>query len=284
MSYYTYPQMRALLAYVRSWRSSRSIGIVCEARRWTMTASEMMLCGEQGRSTDGSPECRSSTHTRTWRWTQFDEDRAAMLERARAAGVTDAARDRERQRADGAPGRRDSVCRAARLDLRDGGDPSARRERGDGGAFRAARRTRAASARDRLGRNGPRLLLRPFAARRAATGLAPAARAGARGKAADRDPLPRCVGRLPGDPRAGLGAERARRNFSLLYGDDRRGAARAGHGISGFVRGQRDVPENAASARRGAGNSAGKSADRDGFAFSSAAGTPRQAERAGICG
>ncbi len=63
-----------------------------------------------------------------------------------------------------------------------------------------------------------------------------------------------------------------------------RGAARNGHGIPDFVRGKRDVPENAASARRGARNSARQVADGDGFAVSASAGAARQAQRARVCG
>ena len=109
-------------------------------------------------------------------------------------------------------------------------------------------------------------------------GVSPAAGTGAGCEAADRDSLPRRVGGLPGNDRAGLAVERAGRNSSLLHGNARGCEARAGYGVHGFVCGECDLQKNAEFARCGEGNSAGAAADGNRFAFSSARGEARKAK------
>ncbi len=80
---------------------------------------------------------------------------------------------------------------------------------------------------------------------------------------------------------AGLEADGAWRDSALLYRDACGCAARAGHGIHDFVCGERDVSEDAAFARRGARAADGAFADGNGFAVFAAAGKARKKKRAG---
>ena len=123
-----------------------------------------------------------------------------------------------------------------------------------------------------LGRDGPRLLLRPFAARCAAGGVSSPAGAGASCEAADHHSLPRRMGGLPGNDRAGLAFERTGRNSSLLHRNAGRCEARAGYGVHGFVCRECDLQKNAEFAGCGERNSARAVADGNRFAISSAEG------------
>src|SRR5690348_11056490 len=78
-----------------------------------------------------------------------------------------------------------------------------------------------------------------------------------------------------------MAAERAWRNFSLLYGNARGSGAGNRHGVSCFVFVQRDVSEDGAAAGSGGGVAARQDADGNGFAVPAAAGAAREAERAG---
>ena len=138
---------------------------------------------------------------------EFDADREAVLARAQAAGVRNIL-------AIGGASRRARLRRcpspSVRLDLRRRRNSSARSE-----ARHATRITKTlarsgpASPLPGLGRDRPRLSLRPFAARRAAARLHRTVGVGAP-RATPRDPaLPRGLARLPRHSRRATGAARA---------------------------------------------------------------------------
>ena len=140
-----------------------------------------------------------STHMRTSKARQFDDD-ATRCSNARAAAGVELCWPSAAAPV-GEPSRpRRSVRRAARLDLRHGGRPPARRERGDARTFAQLEELGRHPRSDRLGRDGASISLRGFAARRAGTCFSPPT-AGARREAPRCDSLPRRMGRLSRHPR-----------------------------------------------------------------------------------
>ena len=123
----------------------------------------------------------------------FDPDRAAVIERARAAGL------RYILVAGGGtgPDRLDSplaIAESSRLDLCLGGHSPARSPALHGFPRGENPQARPASQSGRDRRDRPRLLLRPLAARHSETSPDPANGAGPRAQTPHHHPLPRCVG------------------------------------------------------------------------------------------
>ena len=174
-------------------------------------------------------------------------DLDAVLERARAAGVTGMVTigtDRETNPAAVALAERlPDVWATVGIHPHDAGGGHGRGLRGDGAA--GPRVGPGGGAR----RDGARLLPRPLAPRRAGDGAAPPARHGAPARQAGRHPLPR---RAPGGPRDPLrGARRrGRRRHALLLGRRGGGQALPRPGPDDLARRAGDLQERAGASRR----------------------------------